>query len=616
MSTYKMTKLQKLISVCAGVHILASVFYVIMENQRYFVPSTWIPAIALIVMFPILFTIFIVGVLSDKEWLATGKTINNKKTKGHYFAIAIVTLLTFLSAISVFRFERISFDNSAELMNGILCFSILLGGLIMAVNTSDKKTGLVLVFLMSITLPMTLLLAIRSLTMLAATSMPTVFYFAGIVIYPPLIFLIMQMMHIKAHCVWLKEKRNYVIAALILGVLFLPAVKFAPYWVINMSKGNSTALITETWTPSNRVVLTDLTTKTVYDSDLGAYKTWVDLALYNNSSAGNREYMAQFLLPKGCFIIDYYLYVFDERKEGLLTDKRAASTIYEREVRRNVDPGIIYYENDDTIALKVYPFGPNEVRKTGFLVMHNESFNLDIDGRHVKITAKNAVETPIDLQGVSYVPASCTANGRSQIIITGKPGNYTGSAFENAILLYAKCSLYDLGALEQVNLVLDSFRHQVLSPLTAFSVWETEAQVRDLYELQADMLQNPEKYVRDSGQPLPAVSERGTMNDAEKWQDSDIPMMDAPMDFSWSVMEEDVAMPMESEAFNVPSSSLGLTARRLPITWWFVVEMQAIEWILWDIDVFMGMNFVLSFTTGIIVCGSILMSFKYRKDEA
>jgi len=507
------------------------------------------------------------------------------------------------------------------------------------------------------------------------------------------------------------------------------------------------------------------------------------LTVYNNSTSRDREYVTQFNLPKGCFIIDYYLYVADERKEGLLTDKRAASTIYEREVRRNVDPGIIYYESDDMITLKVYPFGANEVRKTGFLVMHNESFTLDIDGRQVKITAANAAQNPVDLQGVSYIPASYMSslestartpkyffladardrtnhphyiraiknyvdnsnikdymiynvsetvsvyNGSgvitdgeyfnlqmavdmavgavsagecpvfivsaelytadfsifdiadmypesayyyelmsahnlwqkslrtnefigvtdtpvftekfyykgvalsdidsSQIIVTGVPGSYTGNAFEDAIMLYAKCSQKTIDPYEQVNLVLDSFRHQVLSPLTAFSVWETEAQVRDLYQLQADMLQNPEQYVRGGGQPISdetanttrsnTTSSNVTRSNAATSSDAEAPLMDTdivvsePVIIIEDVMIVEDAIPLSTSS---PSPAQRLSAQFLPLKWWFVGEMRAIEWVLWDIDIIAGMNFVLSFSAAIVVCISVLMVVKHRKREA
>ena len=147
-------------------------------------------------------------------------------------------------------------------------------------------------------------------------------------------------------------------------------------------------------------------TSTEYDEELGIYKTWIDLEIKNENNMPLSEYRTEFPLPVGCFIKDYYLYVGNERKQGILADKRAALIIYENIIRTPKDPGIIYYKSDNVIELRVYPFAPSEVRRTGFLVWHSQSEVISIDDWQIYLTAEKSVAEPIDMQGISFIPAA------------------------------------------------------------------------------------------------------------------------------------------------------------------------------------------------------------------
>ena len=146
-------------------------------------------------------------------------------------------------------------------------------------------------------------------------------------------------------------------------------------------------------------------TNTEYDENLGIYKTWVDLEILNDSNRPLSEYRTEFPLPDGCFIKDYYLYIGNERKQGILADKRAALITYENIIRTPKDPGIIYYKSDNVIELRVYPFGEFEVRKTGFLVWHSQNEVISIDDWQIYLTAENSIAEPIEMQGISFIPA-------------------------------------------------------------------------------------------------------------------------------------------------------------------------------------------------------------------
>ena len=150
----------------------------------------------------------------------------------------------------------------------------------------------------------------------------------------------------------------------------------------------------------------NISTRTEFDESLGVYKTWIDLEVKNQGQLRFSEYRTEFTLPDGCFVTDYYLNVNGERKQGILADKRAALTTYESIIRTPRDPGILYYTGDSTLTLRVYPFAAYELRETGFLVWHSQSESITIDGIEVALTVSGGAEQPIELPGVTFIPAA------------------------------------------------------------------------------------------------------------------------------------------------------------------------------------------------------------------
>jgi hypothetical protein len=149
---------------------------------------------------------------------------------------------------------------------------------------------------------------------------------------------------------------------------------------------NETAAGRDTQGNSGFSVKSEIETETVFDETANAYRTWVNMSL-TNEDVSFAEYKTVFGLPEGVFVSDYYLYVGVEKKPGILADKRAALFVYNRIVSRSLDPGLLRYIGENTLELRVFPFAANEVRKTGFELLHKESFTLKIDGKDIAVNA-------------------------------------------------------------------------------------------------------------------------------------------------------------------------------------------------------------------------------------
>lgn len=129
--------------------------------------------------------------------------------------------------------------------------------------------------------------------------------------------------------------------------------------------------------------LNNITTRSTYSQELHLFQTWVDMKVENHQSS-NQEFRTHFDLPDGAFITDYYLDMPWGRDYGILAEKKAAMWVYRQIVNRTrQDPGLIYYQNNSTIGLRVFPVPPDSSRTTGFLVTHVEPITLNIHGKSI-----------------------------------------------------------------------------------------------------------------------------------------------------------------------------------------------------------------------------------------
>ena len=159
--------------------------------------------------------------------------------------------------------------------------------------------------------------------------------------------------------------------------------------------------------------LTDLSAESDWDAETGSWTSWVHLAISADTLHGELgQYDVSFQLPPGAFIDDYYLYVGDHKKHGLLSERRAATWVYNQVVNTRRDPGLLRYEGADRLRLTVFPFRRGETRRTGFRIRHREPLHLQIDGKTAALgTAEVPAPTaPVTFAGGTYLPASFKAS--------------------------------------------------------------------------------------------------------------------------------------------------------------------------------------------------------------
>ncbi len=160
----------------------------------------------------------------------------------------------------------------------------------------------------------------------------------------------------------------------------------------DVKPGNSTApgenISGEENASGAAVNIKTIKTKTVVSDDGKTSKSWINFEMVNSQSS-QQEYVTSFVLPAGSWIGNYYLDVEGVRKYGILADKRAAVWVYNQITSWRRDPGILYYLKNGSVAFRVFPFQPNEVRKTGIEVIHQGDVSLFIDGNEIVLHGRN-----------------------------------------------------------------------------------------------------------------------------------------------------------------------------------------------------------------------------------
>ncbi|TND04829.1 MAG: hypothetical protein FD123_3766 [Bacteroidetes bacterium] len=175
------------------------------------------------------------------------------------------------------------------------------------------------------------------------------------------------------------------------------------------------------------VKIKDQRVSSVYDPAAKLWKTTLDLQIENTDTASEfrRTYSTVFTLPDGCWISDYYLVVGDQKKKGILAEKKAATWVFTEIVRRAQDPGLLRYRDDGKIDFRVFPFSGGEIRQTGITFSHIEPFVLDMDSLRVQLgdPAKNNVKGIQGFPGSSMQYVSKEAKQKLKLV-TRDPAYY------------------------------------------------------------------------------------------------------------------------------------------------------------------------------------------------
>jgi hypothetical protein len=94
--------------------------------------------------------------------------------------------------------------------------------------------------------------------------------------------------------------------------------------------------------------------------------TEADLSLELKGKDANAEYSERITIPEGVLVTGFWLEVNGTNKPAQIRERKAATWVYEmiRDITRR-DPGLVVYEDDQHLRLKVYPFASGETRRCG-----------------------------------------------------------------------------------------------------------------------------------------------------------------------------------------------------------------------------------------------------------
>lgn len=137
--------------------------------------------------------------------------------------------------------------------------------------------------------------------------------------------------------------------------------------------------------PRTTVQVDKIKTQTAWDSQAKAYRTSVDLSLFNPRKRGNQEYVTYLHLPDGVWLDSYYLFVGTKKVPGILVEKKSALWVYRQVTSRQRDPGLLAHVHGNWWELRVFPFASKETRRTGWTLLHKEPTRIQLGMRTLNL---------------------------------------------------------------------------------------------------------------------------------------------------------------------------------------------------------------------------------------
>ncbi len=119
----------------------------------------------------------------------------------------------------------------------------------------------------------------------------------------------------------------------------------------------------------------------------GGYTATTLHLVLKNPGKNQDEFRTRFKLPPGAIVSDYYLRIGEKDEPGILSEKKAATFIYQSIVSARKDPGLLRYVGPDELELRVFPLEGLQTRYTGFTILHAEDVALKLRDRNLNLKA-------------------------------------------------------------------------------------------------------------------------------------------------------------------------------------------------------------------------------------
>lgn len=160
---------------------------------------------------------------------------------------------------------------------------------------------------------------------------------------------------------------------------------------------------------STHTVLDSAWSESRYDAEQQAWRSWVHLSI-RNTAQSQEEYVTEVELPDGAWISDHYLMIEGDTAKGILAEEKAALWVYNSIVTYRRDPSILRYIGHNRVQLRVFPFEAEQVRTTGFELLHREALPIRFGERELQLGDPSR-DPPAESigsgePGVVFMPAS------------------------------------------------------------------------------------------------------------------------------------------------------------------------------------------------------------------